>query len=289
MDLKRNISSSNLSSASASSDVMDPKRRAMPSEDSPIAQIFKDEGIHDLVIEVKFYSYLVENGKQFLISLRGITKNSPEEIVNNIYANARQIWVFQLKLVNSCFFAIEWDSSLARKLVFYSNKKTAAERVNSMIEDPWLDYILGDRILGDRIKGDRIKGPKKYDLVRGFLSMFIAYWSMEDIIIEHELGTYRPLPNENYQDNRKMDEVIYVIEHVEDFQNLKEVVYSKYGSDPDLAANLFEKLKKYQVERMDLRNTWTSGKRARIEVPLVSEGSNPPTTCGVFVVRGLNK
>ncbi|KAL3616712.1 hypothetical protein CASFOL_039106 [Castilleja foliolosa] len=276
---KRNMSSSNLYS-----DVMDPKRRATPSEDSPIAQIFNDVGIHDLVREVKSYSYLVENGKEFLISLRGITKNSPEESVNKIYVYARQIWEFQLKLVNSCFYAIEGDSSLARKLVFYSNKKTAVERVNSMMEDPWLEYILGNRILGDRIKG-----PKKYDLVRAFLSIFIAYWNMEDIIIEHELGTYRPLPNETYQDNQKIDEVIYVIEHVEDFQNLKEVVYSKYGSDPNLAANLFEKLKKYQVERMDLRNTWTSGKRARIEVPLVSEGSNPPTTCGVFAVRGLNK
>ncbi|KAL3616669.1 hypothetical protein CASFOL_039063 [Castilleja foliolosa] len=40
---------------------------------------------------------------------------------------------------------------------------------------------------------------------------------------------------------------------------------------------------------MDLRNTWISGKRARIEVPLVSEGSSPPTTCGVFSVYALKK
>ncbi|KAL3616700.1 hypothetical protein CASFOL_039094 [Castilleja foliolosa] len=279
MELKRNMSSSNLSS-----DVMDPKRRATPSEDSPIAQIFNDVGIHELVKDVKFYSYLVENGKEFLISLQGITKNSPEESVDKIYIKARQIWEFHLELVSACTFAIKRDSSLSLKLVFYSNKKTAAERVNSMMEDPWLEYILGDRILGDRIKA-----PKKYDLVRGFLSMFIAYWNMKDIIIKYKLGTYRPFPNETYQANRKMDEVIYVIEHVEDFQNLKEVVYSKYGSDPDLAANLFEKLKKYQVERMDLRNTWTSGKRARIKVGLAREGSNPPTTCGVFTLWGLNK
>ncbi|KAL3616702.1 hypothetical protein CASFOL_039096 [Castilleja foliolosa] len=263
---------------------MNPKRRATPLEDSPIAQTFNDVGIHDLVKEVKFYSYLVENGKEFLISLQGITKNSPEESVNKIYANARQIWKFERKLVTSCIFAIKRDSSLSHKLVSYSNKKTAAERVNSMKEDPWLEYILGDDgILGECILGGPIKGAKKYDLVRGFLSIFIAYWNMEDLINKYKLGTYRPLPKETLETNWTSDKVIYEIEYFEDFR----VVYSKYGSDPVLAANLFEKLKKCQVERLDLRNTWIYGKRARIRVVLASKGSSPPTICGVFLVESL--
>ncbi|KAL3616668.1 hypothetical protein CASFOL_039062 [Castilleja foliolosa] len=165
MELKRNISESHISSASACSD---PKRRATPSEDSPIAQIFN-------------------------------------------------------------------DSSLDRKLVSYSNDKTAAERVNLMMEDPWLEYILGDRVSGSKISA----------ILRGFLSIFIAYWNMDDLIIKYKLGTYRLSPNQfTTEDHRKIDELKYVIEHVKDFRNLKEVLYSKYGSDPVLAAKVFEKLKK---------------------------------------------
>ncbi|KAL3616708.1 hypothetical protein CASFOL_039102 [Castilleja foliolosa] len=285
MELKRNISESNLDC----SDVMDPKRRrATPSEDSPIAQIFQDEGIHELVKDVKIHSYIVENGKKFLISLRGIMENSPEESVDKIYDKARQIWEFERMLVTPCIFAIKRDSTLSHKLVSYSNKKTAAERVNSMMEDPWLEYILGDDgILGDCILGGPIKGAKKYDLVRGFLSIFIAYWNMEDLIKKYKLGTYRPLPQETLETNWTSDKVIYEIEYFEDFRDLEKVVYSKYGSDPDLAASLFGKLKKYQVERLDLRNTWISGKRARIEVVMIIEDSSPPTTCGVFVVKSL--
>ncbi|KAL3616714.1 hypothetical protein CASFOL_039108 [Castilleja foliolosa] len=281
MELKRNMSSSNLSSASASSDVMDTKRRATPSEDSPIAQIYNDVGIHKVVEEAKIYQYLIDNGKKFLNSLQGIRNDSPEESADDIYKRARQIWEFKRNLVRSCNYGIKKDSSLAHKLVSYSNEKTAAERVNSMKEDPWMEYILGDRVLGTK---------KKSAILRGFLSIFIAYWNMEDLIKKYKLGTYQPSPTAYCPPkNLKRDKVIYVIEHVKDFRNLKEVVYSKYGSDPDLAAKVFEKISKYQVEKMDLRNTWIEGKRAMIDLALHSQGSSTPAPCGVYLVRGLSK
>ncbi|KAL3616698.1 hypothetical protein CASFOL_039092 [Castilleja foliolosa] len=276
MELKRNISESHIDC----SDLMNPKRRATPAEDSPIAQVFNDASIHGVVKEAKIYTYLIDNGKKFLNSLQGIRNGSPEESANDIYDRARQIWEFERSLVRSCNRGMKKDSSLAHKLVSYSNNKTAAERVNSMMEDPWLEYILGDRILGN----------KKSAILRGFLSIFIAYWNMEDLIIKHKLGTYRPPPTPyTPPENLKRDKVIYVIEHVKDFRNLKEVVESKYGSDPDLAAKVFEKISKYQVEKMDLRNTWMSGKRARIDLVLHSEGSSTPAPCGVFIVRGLRE
>ncbi|KAL3629000.1 hypothetical protein CASFOL_028046 [Castilleja foliolosa] len=230
MELKRNMSSSNLSS-----DVMDPKRRATPSEDSPIAQIYNDVSIHEVVEEARVYTYLIENGKKFLNSLQGIRNDSPKESADDIYGRARQIWEFERSLVSSFNFAIKRDSSLAHKLVSYSNNKTAAERVNSMMEDPWLEYILGDRVLGSK---------KISAFLRGFLSIFVAYWNMEDLIIKYKMGTYRPSPTKYCPPkDMKRDEVIYVIEHFEDFHNLKEVVDSKYGSDPDLAAKVFEKVR----------------------------------------------
>ncbi|KAL3616647.1 hypothetical protein CASFOL_039041 [Castilleja foliolosa] len=268
---KRNMSSSNLYS-----DVMDPKRRATPSEDSPIAQIFNDEGIHKLVKEVKIFRYIKENSKKFLDSLEGIRNNSPEVSADDIYKRAREIWEFEESLVSSCVYGIKKDSDLDRKLVSCADNKTAAERVNLMMEDPWFEYILGERVYWS----------KNSEILRGFLSIFIAYWNMDDLNSKYKLGKYRLSYNEyTTEHDWKIDELKYVIKHVDDFG----VVYSKYGSDPDLAANVLEQLKKFQVEEMNLRRTWVSGKRARIVIDLVTEGSSPPTPCGAFSVYCLTK
>ncbi|KAL3646085.1 hypothetical protein CASFOL_011265 [Castilleja foliolosa] len=119
MELKWNISSSNLSSLSASSDVMDPKRRATPSEDSPIAQIYNFMWVsisHKVVEEAKIYQYLIDNGKKFLNSLQGIGNDSPKESADDIYNRARQIWEFERSLVSSCNYGMKktvlWPTNL---------------------------------------------------------------------------------------------------------------------------------------------------------------------------------
>ncbi|KAL3629001.1 hypothetical protein CASFOL_028047 [Castilleja foliolosa] len=48
-------------------------------------------------------------------------------------------------------------------------------------------------------------------------------------------------------------------------------------------------ISKYQVEVMDLPLKWISGKRARIDVILRSQGSNTPAPCGVYVVSSLRE
>ncbi|KAL3628646.1 hypothetical protein CASFOL_027692 [Castilleja foliolosa] len=280
MELESNISSSNLSSASASSDVMDPKRIAMPSAVTRISRIYKDDGIHKLVKEVKIFRYLKENSKKFLDSLEGIRNHSTEVSAEDIYKRAREIWEFEQSLASSCSYGIKKDSDLDLKLVSCADNKTAAERVILMMEDPWFEYILGERVYWS----------KNSEILRGFLSIFIAYWNMDDLNRKYKMGKYRLSYNEyTTEHDWKIDELKYVIKHVDDFGNLEEVVYSKYGSDPDLAANVLEQLKKFQVERMNLRRTWVSGKRARIKINLVSEGSSPPRPCGTFAVYFLKK
>ncbi|KAL3616717.1 hypothetical protein CASFOL_039111 [Castilleja foliolosa] len=309
MELKRNLSAAHLSSASSCSDANKRRATPTPTEDSPLGQLFNDASIHALMREVNGLEPLTQDGKKFLISLQRIMDNFHEESANDIYNKARHLWEFERNLVASFRYAA--TKELRDKLVFYSDEKSPAERMDSMMKDPWLKYILGLE--------------NSDDCVRGFLSILIAYWNIKDLIIKynlgkfgpeppprdvkidrlryvidhiedftislsHKLGTYRPPPTPyTPPKNLKRDKVIYVIEHVKYFRNLKEVVESKYGSDPDMAAKVFEKISKYQVEKMDLRNTWMSGKRARIDLVLHSEGSSTPAPCGVFIVRGLRE
>ncbi|KAL3616662.1 hypothetical protein CASFOL_039056 [Castilleja foliolosa] len=279
MELKRSLSSSNLSSASASSDS---KRRAtttedFPTEDSPIGQLFNDVSIHVLLREVKHLSEFVQYGKEFLISLQGLVNNSTtKESAKIIYDKALHVWKFELCLIGACTYTIDQEPSLSDKLIFYSNDDTPVQRMDSMKKDPWLKYILGDSVLG-------LQNSDAF--IRGFLSIIIVYWNMKDLLDSSKLGMYgRPRPTVYIPPvNEKFVRIRYMIYHVEDFQNLKEVLESKYGSsDPALAASLFEQISKFQV------NSSKCGTAGLIEIVLcIEEGSSPPYPARSFTFMPL--
>ncbi|KAL3616697.1 hypothetical protein CASFOL_039091 [Castilleja foliolosa] len=266
MELKRNLSATHLSSASACSEA---KRRATPTptEDSPLAQLFNDASIHVLMREVNGLEPLTQDGKKFLISLQRIMDNFHEESANDIYNKARHLWEFERNLVASFRYAS--TKELRDKLVFYSDEKSPAERMDSMMKDPWLKYILGLE--------------NSDDCVRGFLSILIAYWNIKDLIIKYNLGKFGPEPPPR---DVKIDRLRYVIDHIEDFTKLRELLESNYGSDPNVVANLFEKIRKYQLEKNNLARELISGKQARITLTLLIEGSSPPI-CGGFAIKIL--
>ncbi|KAL3627549.1 hypothetical protein CASFOL_028912 [Castilleja foliolosa] len=219
------------------------KRRTTPAGDSPLAQLFNDVGVQVLVREIKGDSELVENGQKFLISLPGLMNKSPEESAEYIHKEARQLWGFKITLVTSYSYALDKEPSLSDKLVFYSNDDPPVQRMTAMMNDPYLGYILGLK--------------KSNDLIRGFLSILIAYWNMKDIFDEYKLGEYGPgrSPAFTYTPaiNVKTEPVRYVIDRVDDFKNLREVLESKFGSEPDLVANLFELTTKYEFSCMCCR------------------------------------
>ncbi|KAL3616727.1 hypothetical protein CASFOL_039121 [Castilleja foliolosa] len=275
MELKRNLSAAHLSSASACSEA---KRRATPTptEDSPLGQLFNDVSIHALMREVRDRQFLVRNGKKFLISLQRIMDNFHEESADDIYNKARHLWEIERSLVASIAYTAKEE--LADKLVFYSNEKSAAERMDSMMKDPWLKYILGDSVLG-------LQNSEAF--IRGFLSILIAYWNMKDLTEKYNLGIFgrRRTPCTPSSDV-KIDRLIYVIDHIEDFTKLRELLESKYGSDPNVVANLFEKIREHQLEKKNLARTLISGKQARITATLLIEGSRPPV-CRGFAIKIL--
>ncbi|KAL3627550.1 hypothetical protein CASFOL_028913 [Castilleja foliolosa] len=281
MEFKRKRSAS--SPSSTSSDLTNPKRRSTPAEeDSPLAQLFNDVGIQALVREIKDDCELVQNGKKFLISLHGVMNKSPEESAKYIYDEARQYWDSKISIMVAWTYAIDKEPSLFDKLVFYSNYDAPEQRMIKTINDPWLVYILGDDILGHE---------QSNDFIRGFLSILIAYWNMKDILFDkYKLGKYEPgrAPTSAPPINWKIESVRYVIDRVDDFKNLREVLESKYGSDPDLVANLFEQMSNFQVNDMRLEySIWTPGKRAMIGASLCSEESGPFYVCGAFTVSLL--
>ncbi|KAL3627544.1 hypothetical protein CASFOL_028907 [Castilleja foliolosa] len=274
MNLKRKRSASTLSSTS--SDLTNHKRRTTPpAGDSPLAQLFNDVGIQALVREIKDDCELVQNGKKFLISLHGVMNKSPEESAKYIYDEARQYWDSKISIM---------EPSLFGKLVFYSNYDAPAQRMIKTINDPWLVYILGDDVLGHE---------QSNDFIRGFLSILIAYWNMKDILFDkYKLGKYEPgrAPTSAPPINWKIESVRYVIDRVDDFKNLREVLESKYGSDPDLVDNLFEQMSNFQVNdmRLEYSSIWTPGKRAMIGASLRSQQSSGPFyVCRAFTVSLL--
>ncbi|KAL3616696.1 hypothetical protein CASFOL_039090 [Castilleja foliolosa] len=276
MELKRKISEAHLSSHSVCSDAK--RIAATPSEDSPIARLFNDVSIHALMRQVKDHEYLVRNGKKFLISIQRSTDNFHEESADDICKKARHLWEFEQKLVASCAYAAKEEYTLSEKLVCYANEESPAERMDSAMKDPWLKYILGDCVLGHK---------NSDAFIRGFLSILIAYWNIKELTDKYKLGTYgRPKPLYFPKVYVKTDWVRYVIDHVEDF-NLREVLESKYGSDPDQVASLFEQISSFQVNGMDLGKRWTIGKRAMIDVVLHGKASEPLSLAKKFVLRPL--
>ncbi|KAL3616661.1 hypothetical protein CASFOL_039055 [Castilleja foliolosa] len=278
MELKRNLSAAQLSSASACSDA---KRRATPTptEDSPLGQLFNDESIHVLMDEAKDHSHLIGIGKRFLISLQGLVNNSTnEEIAKIIYDKARHFWEFEYYFHSTCTYAIDQDPSLSNKLIFYSNNDTPVQRMDFMKKDPWLEYILGDRVLG-------LKGSDAF--IRGFLSILISYWNVKDLLYSSKLAMYRRLRPPVYIPPvyEKFVCIQYVIHHVEDFQNLREVLESKYGSNPGLVATLFEQIRNIQVNSIYIAKT--AKERAMIEIMLCSDGFSPPYPAKSYICRPL--
>ncbi|KAL3628648.1 hypothetical protein CASFOL_027694 [Castilleja foliolosa] len=226
--------------------------------------------------EVEIRETLVRNGKDFLISLRKmIMDNCHEESADDIYKKALHLWEFERSLVAS--FAYAGKKELRDKLVFYSNKNSPAERMDSMMKDPWLKYILGDDVLG-------LQNSDAF--IRGFLSILIVYWNMKDVIIKYNLGKFGPAPHSS---DVKIDELTYVIDHVEDFTKLRELLESKYGSDPNVVANLSEKqISKFQLDKRRLGRSLIPGKKAMITAAVSVEGPSPPV-CGVVAVKILEE
>ncbi|KAL3616677.1 hypothetical protein CASFOL_039071 [Castilleja foliolosa] len=223
MELKR--------SASSPLNVTNPNGRATPTEDSPLAQLFNDAGIQALVriiVNSSLHDELVQNGNEFLTSLQEIMNNSPQESADDIYKEACHVWVYEKSLMSACTYAIDEERSLSDKLLFYTSDATPAERMASMMKDPWLEYILGLE--------------QSDDFVRGFLSILIAYWNVKELLYKYKVAQYRRTPAPKYIPpvNVKFEKVTYVIKHVKDFKNLREVLESMYGNDPDLVASLFE-------------------------------------------------
>ncbi|KAL3616701.1 hypothetical protein CASFOL_039095 [Castilleja foliolosa] len=274
MELKRNLSAAHLSSASACSDANKRRATPTPTEDSPLGQLFNDVSIHALMREVEIRETLVRNGKDFLISLRKIMDNCHEESADDIYKKALHLWEFERSLVAS--FAYTAKMELADKLVFYANEESPAERMDSTMKDPWLKYILGDSVLG-------LQNSDAF--IRGFLSILIAYWNVKDIIIKYNLGKRGLEPPSS---DVKIDRFSYVIDHIEDFTKLRELLESNYGSDPNVVANLFEKIREYQLEKKNLARELKSGKQARITLTLLIEGSSPPI-CAGFAIKILGE
>ncbi|KAL3627543.1 hypothetical protein CASFOL_028906 [Castilleja foliolosa] len=237
-------------------------------------KIESDVGIRALVREIKDDYELVQNGKKFLISLHGVMNKSPEESADYSYDEARQLWEFEASLLTSYIYALDKEPSLSDKLVFYSNYDPPMQRMTAMMNDPWLGYILGLK--------------KSNDFIRGFLSILTVYWNMKDIFDKYKLGEYGPgrSPASTYTPpiNVKTESIRYVIDRVDDFKNLREVLESKFGSDPDLVANLLEKISNFQVNEMRLSESsiWKPGKRAMIGTGVCSEDSGPFYVCKYF-------
>ncbi|KAL3616699.1 hypothetical protein CASFOL_039093 [Castilleja foliolosa] len=108
---------------------------------------------------------------------------------------------------------------------------------------------------------------------------------MKDVIIKYNLGKFGPAPHSS---DVKIDELTYVIDHVEDFTKLRELLESKYGSDPNVVAILFEKISKFQLDKRRLGRSLIPGKKAMISVAVSVEGPSPPV-CGVFAVKILDE
>ncbi|KAL3616680.1 hypothetical protein CASFOL_039074 [Castilleja foliolosa] len=242
--------------------------------------LIQDVGILTLVKEVKLFPKLIGKGKKFLISLKGLVKSSTEESANIVYDEARKLWKFEYSLPLACACTIDKEPSLSDKLIHYSKDAAPAERMDSMMKDEALTFILGDNVLG-------LKQSDTF--IRGFLIILIAYWNMKDILEKTKLAIYGRIRPPAYvpRVDKKHEIIEYEIDHVEDFQNLREVLESKYGSsDPGLAASLFEQISKFQVNGMYL-HTMRTWKRAMIKIGLFSEGSNPPHPSKSFVFRAL--
>ncbi|KAL3616678.1 hypothetical protein CASFOL_039072 [Castilleja foliolosa] len=276
MELKR--------SASSPSNETNPKRRATPVEDSPLAQLFNDAGIQALariLVNNPLHDKLVQSGKDFLKSLQVIMNNSPQESANDIYEEACHVWVYDYRsLMSACTYAIDEERSLSDKLLFYTNDDPPAERMASMMKDPWLKYILG---------------LEQSDFVRGFLSILIAYWNVKELLYKYKVAQYRRTPAPEYIPpvNEKIEHVTYVIKHFEDFQNLREVLESMY-CDPALVDSLFEQISHFQVGEMNLAKMWTPQDRAiigdrplMIRVAVRSVEFKPFSLFKVFSVRAL--
>ncbi|KAL3627542.1 hypothetical protein CASFOL_028905 [Castilleja foliolosa] len=277
IELKRKRTAS--SRSSTSSDLTNPKRRAIPAEeDSPLAQLSNDVGIQALVREVEGDDEILQISKEFLISLlQGLMNNSPEEGANYIYDEARQIWDCKRILLSSCTYAIDKERSLLDKLMFYSNNDAPAQRMASMLKDPWLEYILGDTVSVLKQSDDAI--------TRGFLCILIAYWNMRDILDKVKLGEYRRTPTSASitPTSKVIGRVAYVMDHPHDFQCLKTVLEAKYGTHPDLVASLFEQITNYQdFMNRSVSYSWTTGKRVMFDVSLRSDGSSQITVGKTF-------